>query len=713
MKGYSFQELVKLAEAAVKRAGDTMTGNLTAPKVLVSGAQGTEVNALTRYDYFTSQLPKRATEIPGDADLNTYQTAGFYYQDSDADASNGSNYPIAAAGSLTVLKAAGVTQEYRVYSQSLTYRRGYYNGAWSAWQKVYDAGNKPTAAEVGALPYANEEVTSPVRFKSLSGLFTAGSWQPIEMGHLQGTPGTFHIDIHTDGTVGAQDFRYRWSYFDDLSYGALFSGNLKVDGHIHGHGGVIAGYGNIGQISINGDYATSSIAFLYAGLNRFVTQLDASGHLATHRYDILTGAYMSTPHIIYSSGVTSMQDPRSHGPQGAAADALTRKDYVDGEIAKKVSKSGDTMTGNLTTPKVLVSDAQGTEANALTRRDYVTAELAKKLNLTGGTLTGNLTAPTVLVSSAQNTSVNALTRKDYVDSAIAAGDALQVSKSGDTMTGPLTIASPNAGLVLNPSGTPASYIIGLINDVNNWFVGKGSASNDDITLQSYRHNTSVNLQSDRITVNKNILVDASQSLAANAYTRKDYVDAELAKKLNLTGGTLTGNLTAPAVLVSSAQNTSANALTRKDYVDSAIAAGDALQVSKSGDTMTGNLFAPAVLVSSAQNASPNALTRKDYVDGQVTTRAPTTHTHTAAQGNADIVASGYGQIGTYAMLKSLSSSNLGPGSTLEGNSLQYVSCSGKDNYAAPSPGGTWKCLGIANSFKNSEGSGATLWVRIA
>lgn len=28
-----------------------MTGNLTVPKVLVSGAQGTEVNALTRKDY--------------------------------------------------------------------------------------------------------------------------------------------------------------------------------------------------------------------------------------------------------------------------------------------------------------------------------------------------------------------------------------------------------------------------------------------------------------------------------------------------------------------------------------------------------------------------------------------------------------------------------------------------------------------------------------
>ena len=99
------------------------------------------------------------------------------------------------------------------------------------------------------------------------------------------------------------------------------------------------------------------------------------------------------------------------------------KGYSFQELVKlaeaAVRRAGDTMTGNLTTPKVLVSGAQGAEANALTRRDYVGTELAKKLNLTGGTLTGNLTAPVVLVSSTQNTSVNALTRKDYVDSAIA------------------------------------------------------------------------------------------------------------------------------------------------------------------------------------------------------------------------------------------------------------------------------------------------------
>ena len=85
-----------------------------------------------------------------------------------------------------------------------------------------------------------------------------------------------------------------------------------------------------------------------------------------------------------------------------------------------VAKAGDTMTGNLTTPKVLVSGAQGTEINALTRKDYVDTELSKKLSLAGGTMTGNLTVPAVNLSGSQSSAPNTVTRKDYVDSAIAA-----------------------------------------------------------------------------------------------------------------------------------------------------------------------------------------------------------------------------------------------------------------------------------------------------
>lgn len=464
------------------------------------------------------------------------------------------------------------------------------------------------------------------------------------------------------------------------------------------------------------------------------------------------------------------------------------KGYSFDELVKlaaaAVKRAGDTMTGNLTAPKVLVSGEQGTEVNALTRRDYVDTELAKKLNLTGGTLTGNLTAPAVLVSSAQNTSANALTRKDYVDSAIATGDALQVSKSGDTMTGTLTLSSSTFGTAGVSTGAAFAGMYGNTRVPHIVDATTSGSSYAPALAARYFHNAGWNGIYSLGVLNYNTQSPGSFCV--------HHINSDGGQDLIWSFEGASGNFTAPgAIFTQSAQNSHGSALTRKDYVDSQVAtraptahthtAADVGAVSKNGDIMTGALQvrsgvnasgvhvyggggggvvglvdatgtqrtnfhyngatgigsintynASGAWVSevakwdsangfgvlypystSPQSVSANALTRKDYVDGQVATRAPTTHNHTAAQGNSDIVASGYGQIGTYAMLKSVLNSNLGPGSTVDGNSLQYVSCSGASNYAAPSPGGTWKCLGISNAYKNNEGSGSTLWVRIA
>lgn len=58
------------------------------------------------------------TGIGGSADLNTYTAPGLYYQPANAQAQTGKNYPEAVAGSLEVYKHAGITQIYRIYSNS-------------------------------------------------------------------------------------------------------------------------------------------------------------------------------------------------------------------------------------------------------------------------------------------------------------------------------------------------------------------------------------------------------------------------------------------------------------------------------------------------------------------------------------------------------------------------------------------------------------------
>lgn len=143
---------------ALAKVGDTATGNLTAPKFIMNAAQGTGDGDAVRYDYLANQLPNRAGLIGASKDLNTYQTPGFYVQPATADATSGSNYPVDLAGTLLVLKSAGISQIYITYSTDgnrRIYYRNFYSSAWSAWTAIYDTNFKPTAADVGAAPLSH------------------------------------------------------------------------------------------------------------------------------------------------------------------------------------------------------------------------------------------------------------------------------------------------------------------------------------------------------------------------------------------------------------------------------------------------------------------------------------------------------------------------------------------------------------------------------
>ena len=97
----------------------------------------------------------QGTDIPGSADLNTYTTPGFYHQNTNANATSGTNYPNTVAGMLEVMAdGTMVYQRYTVYSSGQIYTRSYYNGAWYAWRLELDSGNynsyAPTLTGTGA-----------------------------------------------------------------------------------------------------------------------------------------------------------------------------------------------------------------------------------------------------------------------------------------------------------------------------------------------------------------------------------------------------------------------------------------------------------------------------------------------------------------------------------------------------------------------------------
>lgn len=110
---------------------------------------------ITSQDIFNDQ----AIYLGDKANLDDYKTPGIYYQDYNVHAQNGNNYPESLAGSLVVLKAAGIIQRYFVYNSSRVYTRSLNEiGAWTLWAREYNTLNKPSLDELGV--YTKEESDS-------------------------------------------------------------------------------------------------------------------------------------------------------------------------------------------------------------------------------------------------------------------------------------------------------------------------------------------------------------------------------------------------------------------------------------------------------------------------------------------------------------------------------------------------------------------------
>ncbi|MBQ0225002.1 phage tail protein [Enterobacter ludwigii] len=169
----SASEALAATPKAVKAANDNANGRVPSGRKINGRALSADIS-ITAQDIFNGQT----VGIGNAEDLNAYTTPGLYYQPANAQAQTGKNYPEAMAGSLGVYKHAGITQVYRVYNNSRSYIRTLYSGTWSAWAKQYDAANKPTAGEVGALPVTGGTVTGNA---TVNGTLSVGNGRRFEI----------------------------------------------------------------------------------------------------------------------------------------------------------------------------------------------------------------------------------------------------------------------------------------------------------------------------------------------------------------------------------------------------------------------------------------------------------------------------------------------------------------------------------------------------
>ncbi|CEI51549.1 Phage tail fiber protein [Acinetobacter bereziniae] len=79
-------------------------------------------------------IPPVSFYIPAGANLNNYQSTGFFFQDADVAAQQIANVPVQNAFALRVERSAGCSQWFTPYNGSgVTYFRHYYSGNWSNW----------------------------------------------------------------------------------------------------------------------------------------------------------------------------------------------------------------------------------------------------------------------------------------------------------------------------------------------------------------------------------------------------------------------------------------------------------------------------------------------------------------------------------------------------------------------------------------------------
>ncbi|HGH3386101.1 TPA: tail fiber protein [Citrobacter freundii] len=125
----STSETLAATPKAVKAVNDNANGRVPSERKVNGHSLAGDIS-VTSQDIFDGQC----IELGADQNLDNYQTPGLYFQPANANTSAALHYPENNAGSLMVLKGAGITQVYRVYSSSRSYSRSKYSTQpWTTW----------------------------------------------------------------------------------------------------------------------------------------------------------------------------------------------------------------------------------------------------------------------------------------------------------------------------------------------------------------------------------------------------------------------------------------------------------------------------------------------------------------------------------------------------------------------------------------------------
>ena len=397
--------LYKTAQLIDDTGGQTIKGSLTlqgqliASSVLVSAAQNSAANALTRKDYVDTHINdyvhiNKLKEL-GTTDLNTLlgdTFSGYYKQSSNSNTSLARNYPVLLAGYLTVRAFGGNTyQEYTTYNYGFCYNRAATNSVYGPWKAVLndydnqDITGRKTFIGSGALTRLWRNTTAGNMTMEFAGVGEAriGLFGCLDTNNttnpgmeLRADRGAIKI-ISTSGDVniiagggGAVNMDYPRAFKSQENVINALTRKDYVDGLINNIGNTavtlttnqtITGQktfqrdgGSVGTIQIKKQTATGTNYIDYrdeAGIRQgFIGQLSTTAGVVDMQFRAEQAGgrikiYTADGNIeITPSGVgkfTSITLPRSASTQENTPSALVRKDYTDGLDAQNVKLTGN------------------------------------------------------------------------------------------------------------------------------------------------------------------------------------------------------------------------------------------------------------------------------------------------------------------------------------------------------------------------------------
>lgn len=426
-----------------------------------------------------------------DGDLNDFKTPGLYNilgTDAVINCPTGEGLPAVIVGLLEVKQRASggaIFQKFTTAGTGATTRdrifeRAYTGGAWGAWNEVYTSYSLPITLGMGGIKAQLAELD----WQTFD--FVPGSMFSVPLNKIKNMPANMNW-----GTIDGNLVMFSVGPSEHTGTGRtvqVWRGTVSQTNYRYF---VVRVFGNSGNRT-----CTVRRVVLEDGSHTWTAQQNFRGLLnitaavnlgANQKISLAPGAYIQAPASGSGSNTYANQNT-TIAPLYQAIDDSNKKQFAP------IVKQKNTVT-NITMASGM--DIASSEYRIIAQGDLsATGTTANELATWRFLPSGRFMSQSRVYAGAAflNTDGNiagSIWKKYNNATNLDAALNTRVGKSGDTMTGRLTINAPNDVIVLSTTASNSLHIRGDIDGTGNWYIGRGGGADNGLAFHSYATNAGV------------------------------------------------------------------------------------------------------------------------------------------------------------------------------------------------------------------------------